>query len=575
MSVKKKKEDKSFLEGLKLYEDDHKIEPEFIFSALEEVAIKTYRNYIDAPDAKVRVAFKDNVMHVFHQFDVIEDNVEIYDETLEMHLKDTKDINPDAKVGDIVEVEVDFSTLGRNSINMFKQLLKQKTKDYERKRVYEEYKDRVSDMITGIIKTVEDKCILIDIKNTIGVMVKNEQIPGEQYREGQSIKVIIKKVSDETKGSQVSLSRADEMFIRRLFEKAVPEIAQGIVEIKAIAREAGERTKMAVYSRNEDIDPIGACIGPRGSRVQEVISEVRGEQIDVFEWNDDIGELVKNALTPAEVKACFYSDERIDPELTPEELEKAIKHDKRPLVVVVADEKLSVAIGKGGKNAKLAVKLTDRKIDIKSESAIAELGIDVEKEEEIFREDQLRIAKEKEIKKFQELQEEAMKRQAEADEVEVEHEVLPEDVLEEIDTPEVEVTIDEIKQEENIEQLSDVEVEVVEEVKEEEKPEKVKKAPKKPLTPKTDYVSKFEEFADSSKKETTSSTKKKKKSGDDDRRVRAEDLVKQEYGEIRPEYSEEELEEIRLLEEAEDENSWINDDDIDFDEYDEYYDEDN
>ena len=214
--------------------------------------------------------------------DVVDDDSDTFDETLDILLTDAKAINPDAKIGDKIEMEVDFSEIGRSSVNVAKQMLKQKIKEFEKQRVYDEYKDKEFELISGIVKTVEEKYVLVDIKNTIGFLSKSEQIPGEVYREGQSIKCIIKAVDRNTKGSQVTLSRADAIFVKRLFEKEVPEIQQGIVEIKAIAREAGERTKMAVYSRVDDVDPIGACIGPRGQRVQQVIMEVKGEKVDVF-----------------------------------------------------------------------------------------------------------------------------------------------------------------------------------------------------------------------------------------------------------------------------------------------------
>ncbi|MBQ1508766.1 MAG: transcription termination factor NusA, partial [Erysipelotrichaceae bacterium] len=284
------KNNKNFLEGMRLFEDERKIDPEFVFETLKEAIAKAYQKHIDAPAARVRVDISKSEIHIYHQLEVVEDDSETFDETLDILFSEARNLKPDIQVGDTYEEEVDFSEIGRTSINIAKQMLKQRIKEY--------------DLISGIIKTVEEKFVLVDIKNTIGILLKSEQIPGEVYREGQSIKTIIKEVSKNTKGSQVVLSRADAIFVKRLFEKEVPEIAQGIVEIRAIAREAGERTKMAVYSRNEDIDPIGACIGPRGSRVQAVIGEVKGEKIDVFEWNDDIGELVKNALSPAEVKAC-------------------------------------------------------------------------------------------------------------------------------------------------------------------------------------------------------------------------------------------------------------------------------
>ena len=579
------KNNKNFIEGMRLFEDERKIEPEFVIETLKEAIVKTYQKHIDAPAAKVRVEFDGKEMHVFHELEVVDDESDTFDETLDILYSEAIKINPDVKIGESIEEEVNFQEIGRTSINVAKQMLKQRIKEYEKQRVYDEYKDKEFDLISGIIKTVEEKFVLVDIKNTIGILLKSEQIPGEVYREGNSIKTIIKEVSKNSKGSQVVLSRADAMFVKRLFEKEVPEIQQGIVEIKAIAREAGERTKMAVFSRNDDVDPIGACIGPRGSRVQAVIGEVKGEKVDVFEWNDDIGELVKNALAPAEVKACFYSNELIDPELTPEEIEKYEKRNQRPLVVIVEDDKLSIAIGKKGKNAKLAVKLTNRKIDIKTESEIAELNIDVDSEVELFKADQVRIQKEKEMKEFQALQEEAAKKKAQFDEeLKANDTGMIEEVFEEMEEKPEEVTIVDEPVEDSLEVA-------IEEAKEEEteKEEVVVEKPakkvtsdledikieKKPLTPKTDYVSKFEDIAGGTKKEEEKvAPKRRKKKDDEDRRLRAENLEKKEYDEdVKPFYSDEELEEIRLQEEEEAEDSWINDDDIDFDEYDEYYDE--
>ena len=578
---------KNFIDGMRLFEEDRKVDPEFVLETLKEAIAKTYQKHIDAPEAMVRVSIEKNEMHVYHQLMVVDDDTETFDETLDILLSEAKKLNPEAKSGDIIEEEVDFNEIGRTSINVAKQMLKQRIKEYEKQRVYDEYKDKEYDLISGIIKTIEDKFILVDIKNTIGILLKSEQIPGEQYKEGQSIRCVIKEVSKNSKGSQVVLSRADAIFVKRLFEKEVPEIAQGLVEIKAIAREAGERTKMAVYSRNDDVDAIGACIGPRGSRVQAVIGEIKGEKVDVFEWNDDIGELVKNALAPADVKACFYASPMTDPELTEEEIAEKEKYYKRPLVVVVDDDKLSVAIGKRGKNAKLAVKLTGRKIDIKTQSEIEELGLDVDQLVAEFKEDQIRIAKEKEQKRFLELQEEAARRKAEFEEELAANDTgFDETTIAEMDKDKMEEIVD-IPSESLSEKPETAVVETKEETKEEEKAaeeetakeeepvEKPKKQPRKPLTPKPEYKSKFEDFADASKKEETKvETRKRKKKDDEDRRVRAEDLEKKEYDEkFKPVYSDEELEEIEAQEAEEFENSWINDDDIDFDEYEDYYEE--
>ena len=559
---------KNFIDGMRLFEEDRKVDAEFVLETLKEAIAKTYQKHIDAPEAKVRVEIEKNTLRVYHQLEVVDDDSDTFDETLDILESEAKSENPDAKIGDIIEHEVDFNEIGRTSINVAKQMLKQRIKEYEKQRVYDEYKDKEFDLISGIIKTVEEKFILVDIKNTIGILLKSEQIPGEVYKEGQTIKCVIKEVSKNSKGSQVVLSRGDAIFVKRLFEKEVPEIAQGLVEIKAIAREAGERTKMAVYSRNDDVDAIGSCIGPRGSRVQAVITEVKGEKIDVFEWNDDIGELVKNALAPAEVNACFYANKTTTPDMTDEDLEKYEKYNNRPLVVVVDDEKLSVAIGKRGKNAKLAVKLTNRKIDIKTQSEIDEMGLDVDQLVLEFKADQARIVKEREQKKFLELQEEAIKRKAEFDaQLEKEDTGFDETTIEEMEEAKVE-EVDTMAEEKLVEEA------IVETKVEEVKEEPVKKEPRKPLAPKPEYKSKFEDLAGGAKKEESTVAKKRKKKDDEDRRVRAEDLEKKEYSEdFKPVYSDEELEEIEAQEQEEQENSWINDDDIDFDEYEDYYEE--
>ena len=587
------KNNKNFLEGMRLFEEERKIPAEFVIETLKEAIIKTYQNHVDAPAAKVRVEIDSKGIQAYHELLVVDDDSDTFDETLDILYSDAKEIKPDVKVGDTIEEEINFAEISRTAINVAKNMLKQKTKEFDKQRVYDEYKDKEYDLISGVIETVEEKFVLVDIKNTFAILKKSDQIPGEVYREGNPIKAIIKEVSKSTKGSQVVLSRADAKFVERLFEKEVPEIQQGLVEIKAIAREAGERTKMAVYSRNEDVDAIGSCIGPRGSRVQAVISEVKGEKVDVFEWNDDIGELVKNALAPAEVKACFYSNEKIDPSLTEEELEKLIKRNQRPLCVVVDDDKLSIAIGKKGKNVKLAYKLTNRKIDIKTEEDVREAGVDIESEEVFFKEDQLKIKKEKEQKEFLQLQEEAAKRKAESGE----EEVVNDDAFVEFEETLDEVTIEDVPNQESLEEKEKEETPVEEETGvesdgleynelesvEEEKEVKSgletglesESKPSKKLVPHTDYVSKFEDFAGAGKKEEKV-TKKRKKKDDDDRRLRGENLEKKEYDEdVKPTYSEEELEEIRQQEEELEEDSWINDDDIDFDEYDEYYDEEN
>lgn len=578
---------KDFIESLHLLEDDRKISPEFIIDVLKEAVVKTYQKEIDAPAAVVRVEITPKEMKIYHELTVVDNESDKYDETLDILYDEAILLNPKAKIGDVISKEVDFSKIGRSSISVAKNMLKQKVKEFEKQRVYDVYKDRVYDLITGTIKTVEEKFVLIDIQDTIGIMLKNEQIPGEVYRENQTIRTVIKDVSKNSRGSQVVLSRSDAMFVKRLFEKEVPEIQQGIVEIRAIAREAGERTKMAVYTRNEDVDPIGACIGPRGQRVQAVIQEIMGEKIDIFEWNENIGELVKNALSPAEVKACFYAEESFEG-LSEEEIERRLKRHNRPLVVVVADDQLSAAIGKKGKNAKLAVKLTDRKIDIKTESDILAQGIDIEEKVREFNDDQIRIRAELEAKKYQALQEEAAVRKAQFDAEHAEDGDIFEDVMEEmevkpnsdeeitiVDLQEAETPVEEVKAEPVVETVVEETVEpVVEEiVKSSEKEEATEPRQPKVREVKNDYVSKFEDIAAGAKHEEAKVIKRRRKKEDDERRLRASDLKHDKDYEIKPEYTEEELEEIANNQAEEEANSWINDD-IDFDEFDDYYDKD-
>ena len=376
---------KMFMDAMQAIENDRKLTKEIVVSALEEALIKAYRKHIEIPDALVRVDIseKTGAIKVFQERQVVE-NVE--DDEMEISLEDAQRINKNYQLGDLVDEEVNIQEFGRAAVVLAKNVMKQKIREAEKQIVYEEYCDKVEEMITGTIETVEEKFCIVNIGKTLAMMPKNQQMPNEKYREGERIRVVIIEVNKETKGAQVLVSRADATLVKRLFEKEVPEIYQGIIEIKAIAREAGERTKMAVYSHNENIDPIGACIGPRGQRVQVVIDELHGEKIDIFEWSEDVSELIKNALSPAEVLGVIPSEEK-----------------KGGLLVIVPDHQLSLAIGKRGKNARLAVKLTGRKIDIKAESEVNEAGIDwrgiaaAQHEEFLRRQEEERIRRQQEL----------------------------------------------------------------------------------------------------------------------------------------------------------------------------------
>ena len=551
---------KMFMDAMQAIENDRKLTKEIVVSALEEALIKAYRKHIEIPDALVRVDIseKTGAIRVFQERQVVE-NVE--DDEMEISLEDAQRINKDYQLGDLVDEEVNIQEFGRAAVVLAKNVMKQKIREAEKQIVYEEYCDNVEEIITGTIETVEEKFCIVNIGKTLAMMPKNQQMPNEKYREGERIRVVIIEVNKETKGAQVLVSRADATLVKRLFEKEVPEIYQGIIEIKAIAREAGERTKMAVYSHNENIDPIGACIGPRGQRVQVVIDELHGEKIDIFEWSEDVSELIKNALSPAEVLGVIPSEEK-----------------KGGLLVIVPDHQLSLAIGKRGKNARLAVKLTGRKIDIKAESEVNEAGIDwrgiaaAQHEEFLRRQEEERARRQQELfASSNEDNEIASVEDADFDynDEPAEEENMPQS--EEQAQPEAAAAPVEAapeKPQPKEERASDDFEEAARIAKAKQKEKGID------LREKQEYTSKFEALADASASHTAdnrpSRPSRKKNERDEEKRRPTFDPSNLEY-EFKPIYTEEELAEIERQEEEERENDWINND-IDFDEYDKYYD---
>ena len=543
-----------FMTAMQAIESDRQLSKEIVVDALQEALSKAFRKHIEIPDALVRVAVDDEngEIKVFQQRAVVET---VEDDELEISLNDAKRINEALELGDVVEEEVNIADFGRAAVILAKNVMKQKIREAEKLAVYEEYCDKVEEMIFGTVESVEEKFCVVNIGKTLAIMPKNQQIPNETYREGSMIRVVISEVNKETKGAQVLVSRADATLVKRLFEKEVPEIYQGIIEIKAIAREAGERTKMAVYSHNENIDPIGACIGPRGTRVQVIIDELKGEKIDIFEWSDDVSELIKNALSPAEVLAVIPNEARKD-----------------GLLVVVPDNQLSLAIGKRGKNARLAVKLTGHKIDIKSESDINEMGIDWKDAAMRYRAEYLaKQQAEKEAaqqERFEQMKEEealtlddagvAFDEPVYEEETELEEEAVSE--TSKVEAPIVEEAMEE-KQESDLEKAARI-------AKEKQKSEGLN------VKEKQEYKSKFESLADASNRQEAKPIAKAKYKKNDDKEERKPtfNLKDIDYG-MKPIYSEEELEEIERKQLEEEENDWIHDD-IDFDEFDKYYDED-
>ncbi|WP_295566990.1 transcription termination factor NusA [uncultured Holdemanella sp.] len=525
-------------------ETDRQLTKEIVEDALKEALTKAYRKHIEIPDAYVRVDIVDGTIHIYHERMVVE---EVEDDELEIELDEARKENPNIQLGDMVDEEVDFKDFDRAAVVLAKNVMKQKIREAEKALVYEEYCDKVDEMVLGTIETVEEKFVVVNIGKTFAVMKKSDQIPTEHYKEGDNILVVITEVNKETKGAQVLVSRATPVFVRRLFEREVPEIYNGIIEIKAIARDPGERCKIAVYSHNENIDPIGACIGPRGSRVQTIITELHGEKIDIFEWSDNISELIANALSPS-VGVAVIPNETV----------------KDGLIVVVPDNQLSLAIGKRGKNARLAVKLTNHKIDIKSESEMQELGIDyMAISAQMQKEYEEKKAKERAYKQQQKI-DELKSNEAEIENIDV-ADFTYED--EEVDATE-EHTEDTLFEKEN----SNTEIESEKEIDEMEEAARIAKQNRKEKTAADvkEYTSKFESMADASNKQEEVASKPKKVEEKPAEEKKPVEVKKFNYEDMKPIYSEEELAEIEE-QEYEEENAW--DDDVDYEEYDEYYDD--
>ena len=324
------------------------ITKELLMDAIESALVAAYKkNYGTAEN--VRVVFEDGMegIEVLMRKDVVE---EVEDEFTQISLEDALDIDPRYQVGDVVEYQVTPQNFGRIAAQTAKQVVVQKIREAERGMVFDNYIERQGDLITGTVQRISNETIFVNIGNTEGILVAGERARGERFRVNDRIKAYIMDVRKSAKGPQVFLSRTHPGFVERLFELEVPEIEDGIVEIKSIAREAGSRTKIAVYTEDEDVDPVGACVGTGGSRVRNVVDELFGEKIDITTWDDDPHILIKNVLSPAKVEEVLIDEE-----------EKAA-------TVIVPDYQLSLAIGKEGQNVRLAARLCGWKIDIKSHS---------------------------------------------------------------------------------------------------------------------------------------------------------------------------------------------------------------
>ncbi|MDS9470620.1 transcription termination factor NusA [Sporosarcina pasteurii] len=343
------------LDALTALEKQKGISRDVLLEAIEAALVTAYkRNFNQAQNVRVDMNSDIGSMKVLARKDVVE---EVEDERLQISLEDAHHINPAYEIGDIVEEEVTPKDFGRIAAQTAKQVVTQRVREAERGMIYDEYVDREEDIVNGIIERTDARNLYVGLGKVEAVLPLGEQIQAETYKPHDRIKVFITKVERTSRGPQVFVSRTHPGLLRRLFELEVPEIYEGIVEIKTIAREAGDRSKISVYTSHEDVDPIGSCVGARGARVQSISTELNGEKIDIVEWSEDPVVFVANALSPSQV------------------LDVQVNEEERSTTVIVPDYQLSLAIGKRGQNARLAAKLTGWKIDIKSEEDARELGI--------------------------------------------------------------------------------------------------------------------------------------------------------------------------------------------------------
>lgn len=337
-----------FIHALKDLEREKGLQVGVLLEAIEAALVSAYKkNFGSAQNVRIEIHPETGEIKVLAQKKIVE---KVNDPRVEISLEEARKLNANYEVGDIVEKEVTPKEFGRIAAQTAKQVVIQRIREAERNLIYEEFVARENDIATGIVRRQEGRNWIIDLGRAEAIMTPTEQIPSEVYTQGERIKVYILEVKKTTKGPQIFVSRTHPGLLKRLFELEVPEIHDGIVEIKGVAREAGTRSKIAVYSRDEKVDPVGACVGPKGIRVQAVVNELRGEKIDIIKWSDDPAVFVANSLSPARV------------------LDVEIDYENKIGRVIVPDNQLSLAIGKEGQNARLAAKLTGWKIDIKSES---------------------------------------------------------------------------------------------------------------------------------------------------------------------------------------------------------------
>ena len=347
-------DNKELIIALDELEKERGIKKEYILESIETALITAYkRNFDSAENVKVTIDEKTGETHIYSIKTVVE---AAETPNLEISLEDAKKIDKKSKVGDEISIEIVPRNFGRIAAQTAKQVIIQKLREVERDIIYSEYNDRKGEIVTGIVQKADKGIVVLDLGKLEGIMPTKEQIPTENYKVNDKIRAYVLDVNKGSKGGpQVIVSRAAGDFVRKLFEFEIPEIYEGLIEIKSVARDPGNRCKIAVYSNNENIDPVGSCVGQKGIRIQNIINELSGEKIDVIEWSQDPSIFISAALLPAQVLA-------VD-----------IKEEEKFAQVIVPDDQLSLAIGKVGQNARLAAKLTNWKIDIKSETQFRDM----------------------------------------------------------------------------------------------------------------------------------------------------------------------------------------------------------
>ncbi len=347
-------DNKQLIIALEELEKEKGIKKEYLLESIEMALVTAYkRNYDSAENVKVTMDEVSGAIHIYAVKEVVE---AVEDYNLQINLEEAKKINKKIQVGETVDIELTPKEFGRIAAGTAKQVIIQKLREAERDIIFTEFNDRKGEIVSGIIQKADGGTIIIDLGKLEGVMPLKEQIPVENYKVNQKIRACVIDVERGIKGApQVIISRSSGDFVRKLFELEIPEIYEGLIEIKSVSRDPGNRCKVAVYSKNPNIDPVGSCVGQKGIRIQNIINELSGEKIDVIEWNEDPSIFISAALLPAQVLA-------VD-----------IKEEEKFAQVIVPDDQLSLAIGKAGQNARLAAKLTNWKIDIKSETQFREM----------------------------------------------------------------------------------------------------------------------------------------------------------------------------------------------------------